>query len=171
MALKTYADWAEEISVVSTQAEFQNAVIRIEDSSLVTESYDIETGITTVVGDPRIYQGRARIIGVRAGIFSGGESQANSVTLSSIRIQIPRGVEGATEGFGEGYFGYGPFGGRSTTENFFRVKRGVKVFVEECNRNPVLETYVFNITSDMQGSMSAARTFEAALDGDVQIGE
>lgn len=169
VALKSYDSWAEEISRESTKPEYQNATIRIVDPTLIESDYDIETGEWTLVGDGKLYEGRARIIGVRWGVFSGGESQANSTTLSAVRIQIPRGEEGQSEGFGEGYFGYGPFGGRSVTENFFRVKSGCKVFIDECDRNPVLESYILNITSDLQGSMSASRTFEAMLDGDVGL--
>lgn len=136
-------NWADEVASVSTLPEFQRAVIRIEDRSLVTEDYDIETGEWTVVGDPVVYSGRARVIGVRWGVQSGGESQANATTLSAIRVQIPQHAVG-------------------------RVKKGCKVYVESAP-NPVLQNYIFTVTSDMQGSSDAARTFECSLDIDVQV--
>lgn len=137
-------NWADEVAEVSTLPEFQRAVIRIEDRSLLTqEDYDIETGEWTVVGDPVVYSGQARVIGVRWGVQSGGESQANATTLSAIRVQIPQRAAG-------------------------RVKKGCKVYVESAP-NTVLTSYIFTVTSDMQGSSDAARTFECSLDIDVQV--
>lgn len=142
------ADWPDEIAEVSTQPQFQRAIIRILDPALLTEDdYDIDTGVWTTDGDAVIYpvgdeDGRARVIGVRWGVQSGGESQANATTLSAIRVQIPQRAVG-------------------------RVKKGCKVFVESAP-NLVLESYIFTVTSDMQGSSAAARTFECALDIDVE---
>ena len=141
-------NWADEIAEVSTQPEFQRAVIRIEDPSLLTQkSYDIETGEWTITGDPVIYPvgdetGQARVIGVRWGVQSGGESQANATTISAIRVQVPQHAVG-------------------------RVKKGCKVTVESAP-NLVLTSYTFTVTSDMQGSSDASRTFECALDIDVE---
>ena len=140
MAYDFGTSYADEIAAVSTQPEYQRATIRIEDSSLVTSTYDIETGKWTLVGDPVVYSGQARIIGVRWGVQSGGESQANATTISAIRVQVPQHAVG-------------------------RVKKGCKVFVESAP-NTVLQGYVFTVTSDMQGSSDAARTFECALDID-----
>ena len=140
----TTSAWHDRIAGISTLPEYQRAVIRIEDRSLLTqEDYDIETGEWTVVGDPVVYSGRARVIGVRWGVQSGGESQANATTLSAIRVQIPQHAVG-------------------------RVKKGCKVFVQSAP-NPVLQNYIFTVTSDMQGSSDAARTFECSLDIDVQV--
>jgi hypothetical protein len=140
----TASAWHDRIAEVSTLPEYQRAVISIEDRSLLTqEDYDIETGGWSVVGDPVVYSGRARIIGVRWGVQSGGESQANATTLSAIRVQIPQHAVG-------------------------RVKKGCKVFVQSAP-NPVLQNYIFTVTSDMQGSSAAARTFECSLDIDVQL--
>ena len=50
-----------------------------------------------------------------------------------------------------------------------RVRKGVKVYVDDAPFNPVLETYLFAVTSDMQGSAAGARTFECALAGDVEL--
>lgn len=140
----TTSAWHDRIAEVSTRPEFQRAVIRIEDRSLLTqEDYDIETDEWTVVGDPVVYAGQARIIGVRWGVQSGGESQANATTIAAIRVQIPQRAVG-------------------------RVKKGCKVFVESAP-NTVLTNYIFTVTSDMQGSSDAARTFECSLDIDVQV--
>lgn len=142
------SSWSDRIAQVSTRPEFQRAQIRILDPSLLTdEDYDIETGEWSGEGDPVIYpigdeDGRARIIGVRWGVQSGGESQANATTISAIRVQIPQRAVG-------------------------RVKKGCKVFVDSAP-NLVLSSYIFTVTSDMQGSSDAARTFECSLDIDVE---
>lgn len=141
MAYKFDKSWAQEIWEISTSPEFQNAVIRIEDPELVTRDYDFDTATWTYSGDGQVYSGRARIIFPRAGTFSGGESQANATTINAVRIQVPHEVTGG-------------------------VKRGLKVFVDECEENPSLIGRLFAITSDLQGSTSAARTFEASADVD-----
>lgn len=136
---------ADEIAVESTRPEFQRAVIRIFDESAATlvTPYDIETGIGPIYTGGDIYEGQARVIRVRWGVQSGGESQANATTISAIRVQIPQHAAG-------------------------RVKKGCKVFVASAP-NLVLSSYIFTVTSDMQGSSPAARTFECALDIDVQV--
>lgn len=149
MAYKFSTNWADEIAEVSTREEFQQARIRIEDPELLTKrDYNFDTGKWDIQGDPVIYPkgdetGQARIIGVRWGVFSGGESQANTTTLVSLRVQIPQHAVG-------------------------RVHRGCKVFIVSAP-NPVLTQYVFNVTSDFQGSSDAARTFECAVDMDVKV--
>lgn len=143
-------NWADEIAQESTKPEYQQAVIRIFDKSQAVkiQDYDIETGTGPIYEGGDLYpigdeDGRARIIGVRWGVQSGGESQANATTISAIRIQIPQHAVG-------------------------RVKKGCKVFVESAP-NLVLPSYIFTVTSDMQGSSSAARTFECSLDIDVKV--
>lgn len=137
--------WHDAIAEISTRPEFQRAVIRIFDESAATlvTPYDIETGIGPVYEGGDIYEGQARVIGVRWGVQSGGESQANATTISAIRVQIPQHAVG-------------------------RVKKGCKVFVESAP-NLVLPSYIFTVTSDMQGSSPASRTFECSLDIDVQV--
>ena len=136
-------DWAREVAEVSTLPEFQNAQVRFVDPSLIESEYDPDTAEWTVTGDGVLYSGQARVIGVRWGVFSGGASN-NPGTETAIRIQVPR--------FGAG-----------------RVRKGVKVYVDDAPFNPVLETYLFAVTSDMQGSAAGARTFECALAGDVEL--
>ena len=149
MAYSFKTTWNDAIAEVSTREEFQTARIRIEDPSLLSREYNVATGKWTITGDSRIYprvgeSGQARIIGVRWGVQSGGESQANATTISAIRIQVPQHVVG-------------------------RVKRGLKVHVTSSPQNPTLTNFVFTVNSDMQGSAAAARTFECSLDLDYQV--
>lgn len=138
-------DWAAEIAEISTQPEFQNATIRIVYSEGANAgNFTWATGLWDGVTPDTVYEGQARIIGVRWGSFSGGEGQANSQTISAIRIQLPYNAAG-------------------------RVRRGCKVFVTDGGRNPVLEQFIFAVTSDLQGSSSAARTLECSLDSDVAL--
>jgi len=141
-------DWTAPIHAVSTQPRFQKSLIRIEDHSLINPGeYDVDTGTyTEPTGDPVVYEGQARLIGIRWGTFTGGESQANATTLSAIRVQIPK-----------------------ADETTVRVKRGCKIFVLESPNNPALNGLILTITSDLQGSSAAARTFEAALDADTTV--
>lgn len=141
-------DWTAPIHAVSTQPRFQKSSIRIEDYSLIVPGeYDVDTGIyTEPTGDPVVYEGQARLIGIRWGTFTGGESQANATTLSAIRVQIPK-----------------------TPDTTVRVKRGCKIFVIDSPNNPALNGLILTITSDLQGSSAAARTFEAALDADTPV--
>lgn len=141
-------DWTAQIHAVSTQPRFQKSKIRIEDYSLIDPGeYDVDTGTyTEPTGNPVVYEGQARMIGIRWGTFTGGESQANATTLSAIRVQIPK-TDGTT----------------------VRVKRGCKIFVLDSPNNPALNGLILTITSDLQGSSAAARTFEAALDADTTV--
>lgn len=141
-----YANWADEIAEVSELPEFQTAKIRIVDPNLFTRDYDEDTATWTITGDGVIYDGQARVIPVRWGVHSGGESQANATTLSAIRVQIPR-----------------------TTATDIRVDKGFKVFVDESPHNLSLGDRMFAVTSDLQGSSSASRTFECMADVDASV--
>lgn len=149
MAYSFKQNWNDAIAEVSTQEKYQMARIRIEDPSLLVKDYNIETGEWTITGDAVVYptgdeKGQARIIGVRWGVQSGGESQANATTVTAIRIQVPQYAVG-------------------------RVKRDLKVHVVASPSNPTLPNFVFTVNSDMQGSSAAARTFECSLDLDYQV--
>lgn len=141
-------DWTAPIHAVSTQPRFQKSRIRIEDHSLIVPGeYDVDTNTyTEPTGDPVVYEGQARLIGIRWGTFTGGESQANATTLSAIRVQIPK-----------------------TPDTTVRVRRGCKIFVLDSPNNPALNGLILTITSDLQGSSAAARTFEASLDADTTV--
>lgn len=141
-----YENWADEIAEISELPEFQTAKIRIVDPNLITRDYNEDTATWTITGDGVIYDGRARVIPVRWGVHSGGESQANATTLSAMRVQIPR--TGATD---------------------IRVNKGLKVFVDESPHNLSLVNRIFAVTSDLQGSSSASRTFECMADIDAAV--
>lgn len=137
-----YEVWSDEVAEVSESPEYQTATIRIFDQSQATlvSEYYVDTGLGPIYEGGDIYAGQARVIGVRWGVQSGGESQANATTVSAIRVQIPQHAVG-------------------------RVKKGCKVFIESAP-NPVLTSYVFTVSSDMQGASAASRTFECSLDID-----
>lgn len=147
------SDWAQEIAEVSTLPQFQTATVRLEDPSRVTVDYDTETGEYTTVGDPVVYRGRARVIGINRGQFQSNEGQANPTTLTGVRVQLPRLDDE----------------GNLTPE--LRVRKGFILYVESAPRQPVLTEYVFTAVSDFQGSSSAARTLEFSLDGDSVHGD
>lgn len=149
-SFKDGGSWPDAIARISERPEFQKSQIRIEDFSRITKGvYNPETGTRTEPsGDPTVYEGQARLIGIRWGTFTGGESQANATTLSAIRVQIPK-----------------------TAETTVRIKRGCKIFVIDSPNNPSLNGLIFTITSDFQGSSAAARTFEAALDADTTVAD
>lgn len=139
----TFPDtFEDEIAEVTTDAEFQNATVRLIDPSLVDRTYDIETDeFTENDADATLWTGQARIIGVRWGVNRENEDTRNSTALNTLRVQLPKSAVG-------------------------RVKRGCKLVVTECTSNPVLETYLFSLTSDLQGSHAASRTLQFAMDGD-----
>lgn len=147
-SFESEGEWSDRIAGISSQPRFQRSQIRIEDHSLIVQGdYNTESGTyPEPTGDPTVYEGQARIIGIRWGTFTGGESQANATTLSAVRVQIPK-----------------------TPETTVRVKRGCKIFVIDSPNNPALNGLILTITSDLQGSSAAARTFEAALDADVKV--
>lgn len=140
------SDWTDPIAEVSESPEFMTATIRIENPNLVTKDYDEDTNQWTIVGDPVIYDGRARVIPVRWGVQSGGESQANATTIAAIRVQIPR-----------------------TAATDIRVNKGFKVFTEGVPNNLSLQNRMFTVSNDLQGSSSASRTFECAADVDAAV--
>lgn len=140
------SDWTDPIAAVSESPEFMTATIRIENPNLVTKEYNEDTGQWTIVGDPVIYNGRARIIPVRWGVQSGGESQANATTIAAIRVQIPR-----------------------TAATDIRVNKGFKVFTVTTPNNLSLQNRMFTVSNDLQGSSSASRTFECAADVDAAV--
>lgn len=134
--------WPDIIAGISTRPEFQNATVRLEDPSRLTvdPSYDpLEDEEPTYTGDPLVYEGRARLIGINRG---NQDSEAyNEKTIKAVRVQFPRNA-------------------------FGRVGKGFKLYVLQADRNPALETYVFTPVSNIQGSNAAARTIEFAVDED-----
>ena len=138
------ASWFEEIADVSSRAEFQRAVIRLTLPGPGEPVYDWDTGEYEPVEDTVLYEGQARVIGVRWGVGNGGESQANAKTVTAIRVQVPRNAVG-------------------------RVNTGAVIAVLSSDANPAMVGLQYRVTSDLQGSSAASRTFEASLDGDVVV--
>lgn len=134
--------WTDEIAELTTADEYQDSQVVLIDGSIKPD-YNIKTGEYTYPEgfDPVIYIGGARLQPIRWGVFSGGESQANAKVATSIRIQIPK------AGLG-------------------RVQRGTACLVLDAPDNIAMPNSVYNITSGVQGSATASRTFEAAIDGD-----
>lgn len=169
--LKFKNDWAADIARITTRPEFQNAKIRIEDPSLA-EPVENEAGewVYPEGSDAVVYEGRARIIAVRWGVSTGGEGRSNADTETSIRVQLPRTYPVIAPGYGEAPYGWDPYaGGEDIPGTYMRFRKGCVVYVTECEQNPVLTEFSFRVTSDMQGSSAASRTFEAALSSDVEV--
>lgn len=134
--------WTDHIADVTGSPEYQTVTVQIVDPS-VKGVYDIKTDTWSYPdGEPPVvYEDRARLIFPRWGVFSGGESQANSKTNLVARLQIPQHSVG-------------------------RIRRGFVVKVLAAPRNPSLVGQQGRITSDAQGGDAATRTFECSWDSD-----
>lgn len=143
--------WTDEIAEISTLPEYQTAVIKIVDPSSGNRTYNPDTNTWTGSLGASVYEGQARIIGIRWSVFYGGEASANAQNITGVRVQLPREKDGGTS-------------------TFSRIRRGYKMFVTDCPQTPVLKDMIFSVSSDFQGSSSASRTIEFALDGDVAKG-
>lgn len=137
-------NWAQEIADVSGDPTFQNCAIEIRNPALLTVTKDIQAGTKSVTGDPVVWSGRARVIGIRRALDIQAGGSANPSGEKTIRVQIP----------------YGSI----TT----RVQRGWQIRVTDGGRNPVLEEYLFIVDSDVNSGNVASYTFEAStvLDND-----
>lgn len=138
--------WADEVVAVSTLPEFQNALVSLIDPDKVELDYDWVTDTETVTNDGVVWTGRARIIAVQQAKNRENDDTANSKAVTNVRVQFPYQAVG-------------------------RVRRGVILRVDECERNPVLEDLVFTASSDFQGSSAGARTILFVLDGDSQVSD
>lgn len=138
--------WADEIVEVSTLPEFQNALVSLIDPDKVELDYDWVTDTETVTNDGVVWSGQARIIAVQQAKNRENDDTANSKAITNVRVQFPYRAVG-------------------------RVRRGVILRVDECERNPVLEELVFTVSSDFQGSSAGARTILFVLDGDSQVSD
>lgn len=144
MALKFAGNWEDEISAITDSPEFQSCSIEIVDPDLVEGGeYDVDTDTYTPITNAGVvYSGRARYIPVRAGTHQGGEAQANSTTIRSVRFQIPKNA-------GPKY-----------------IRKGLTVRIVEAPRNPSLEGRIAKVGDDYQGSSAATRTIHASMDID-----
>lgn len=158
--------WFEVIADVSTLPVFQNCVVQVVDPSavrypgetypvdpndpqpgedvndVVSNGYDYLTDtVKTPVVDGVVYEGRARYIPVRAGIYHGGESQVNSMITRSMRFQFPKDALG-------------------------RVSKGWVVRFVSARGNPSLVGRWGTVSDDFQGGSSAARTVNVFMDSD-----
>ena len=138
LKFKNYTDWAAEIAEISTDPEYQTAVVRIEMPA--PADYNADTATWTLTPSTLLYEGQARIIGERSGITT-GQDRANMETETRVTLQIPR-------------------------HGTDRVVKGVKVTILEAPLNPALVGIRLSIVSDLQGATSAARTFQCAAPGD-----
>lgn len=123
-----WGTWAQQIEDVSSLPEFQNASIVLYDPTQLPDLSAAE-----------IYEGRARIIGIRAALTVGAGATENPTAVKRVRVQIPR-------------------GGHDD-----RIRQGTVVRVVDGGRNPALETLHVTVESDFQGSNSAARTLECIV--------
>jgi len=132
--------WAAEIAEVTGRREYQSVDILIQDTSGVKVRTDFATGKKIYEGEPvLIYEGQARVIGVRAGSVIEGADMANATTIKAIRFQTPY-------------------------QSIGNISNGQTVRVTRAPQNPALERYVYKVNSDIQGGSAATRTFEAGVD-------
>ena len=158
MAVSFSNSWNDLIAEVSTLEEFQNSEIKIVDpravrypgpdypgdpDDLVEDGYDwqTDTHLDPVI-DGAVYSGRARIIPIRAGVFSGGNVQANATVERAVRVQIPQHA-------GPEY-----------------IRKGLTVQIVSAPQNPSLEGRWGSVSDDFQGAASASRTFTMFMDID-----
>ena len=144
MALKMARNWEDEISAVTGDSRYQSCTIQIVDPLLVEGGeYDVDTDTYgPITDDGVVYSGQARYIPVRAGAHQGGEAQANSTTIRSVRFQI------------------------SKNDGPKYIRKGLTIRIVEAPRNPSLEGRIAKVGDDYQGSSAATRTIHASMDID-----
>lgn len=170
MAVSFSRDWNDIIAEESTKPDYQTCEIEIHDASavryagptypvdpdnpqsgedlndLLTYAQAVNPKTNTVtarlVVSGVLWSGQARHIPVRAGIFTGGESQLNASNIRAARFQIPQNA-------GPTY-----------------IRKGLTVKFTAVPRNPSLVGRWATVDDDYQGSTAAARTFHASMDID-----
>lgn len=134
-------DYAADVAAISESIDFERATIEIRDPSLLTRVTDIKTGTIAYAGDPIVATGvRARGIGTRAVSDATDGTVSDATTVKPYRWQFPA----------DAYAG--------------RILRGWQIRVLDGGRNPRLETMLFTVRSDIQGSNMASRTIECQVD-------
>jgi hypothetical protein len=140
-------NWADAIAEVSERPEFQRASIRIAQPAEPVDPdedyYNPETGEFEYPEDVNLYEGRARIMPIRES--SDDMGGINRTTVIGIRVQIPR------------------------ADANFRIRRGIRIFVDASPDNPSLVSRVFTVSDDYQGSSAASRTVMAYADMDDSV--
>lgn len=114
--------------------------VRVIDRKYMVFVYD--DGWQSLPSDMRLYEGQARFIPVRAGVWQGGEAQLNATTIRAVRFQVPMALLPG------------------------RVYAGSIVEILSAPRNPNLVGRTAKVTDDFQGSMTASRTIHAMMDAD-----
>ena len=147
MVLKTSGTWYDQIREVTETEEYQTATIKILDRGLMEMGeYDPKTDSypdATSEEDAIIYEGRARLIGVRWGVDRTETNLSNPQTLLPIRVQIPR------------------------DELPGIVRKGSIVTVLEAPGNEAIVSRPMSVTLDFHGSSGASRTIQCRISGDV----
>lgn len=140
--------WSQEVAEVSGQEEFQTCTFQILDPNLIVTDYDIDTGVETEVIPPEaiIYDGQARLIGVRRSTNYEGATQGNSKATTSLRVQLPHDALP------------------------MRLEKGFMGKVTDAPLNPSLTGYVYYLLSGIQGASAGSRTLEFNVDGDAVYG-
>ena len=138
----SFKAWYDEIADVTESEEYQTCEVLVEDISNATRTYDYENNKYTTTGITEVYSGQARYIPIRAGVWSGGESQLNATTTRAGRIQLP------------------------VSERGVRVHSGVIVTFSSAPINGSLAGRTAKVTDDFQGATSATRTFTIFMDAD-----
>lgn len=172
MAIDFSKFWTDSIAEITGLPEYQTCEISILDEALVrypgptypvdpqnpqpdedindvtTDGYDPDTDTyRDPIVNGVVYSGQARFIPIRAGIFTGGESQANADTIRSVRFQLPQHA-------GPKY-----------------IRKGLTVKITAAPRNPSLVGRWATVNDDFQGSSAAARTFTASMAIDARPSE
>lgn len=139
-------DWAQEVADISGDSEYQNAQVEIRNPALVTRTYNEANNTFTETGNPVVWSGQARFIGVRTSVAQAAGNDKNPTSIQSGRLQIP----------------YGAYPGR--------INRGWQVRIVSCPRNQAIEDVLFTVNNDVQGSSAASRTLELAIDVESSAG-
>lgn len=140
--------WSQEVAEVSGHSDFQTCEFQLLDPNKIEYSYDIETGLDTEVLPPEaiLYEGQARLIGVRSATNYEGATQGNSKANKSLRVQFPHGVLPQ------------------------RLEKGFVGKVTSAPLNPSLTGYIYYLMTGIQGSSAGSRTLEFNVDGDAVFG-
>lgn len=104
--------------------------------------FQFDGGWGAIPVNATVYEGRARFIPVRAGVWQGGEAQANASTIRAVRFQIPHANVSK------------------------RVNAGSIITIIKAKFNPSLNGRTAKSNDDFQGATAASRTIHATMDAD-----